>query len=191
MALFQSSKSREAPWICGQHNRFIAPGPKGRLLSQEFPKPSLWRCHSITATPLCSPPAGNSTPPHMHFFKAPSRLSPNSPPNTCVSATDVDVLSAPFCQSFTKFFCCLSSEGVGKHSGKQTHTQTLLGDTLWARPRLPVWFIYSHPKKTNKQKKRLLRMRPSVSPLGFMTSEWGDPLVTTLFSVLAWRSGPR
>lgn len=42
----------------------------------------------------------------------------------------MDVLSAPFCQSFTKFFCGLSSEGVGKHSGKQTHTHKHCSVTL-------------------------------------------------------------
>lgn len=109
----------------------------------------------------CSPPAGNSTPPHTHFLKPHPDCRQTALPTPVFLRRMWTFSLASFCQSFAKFFCCLSSEGVGKHSGKQTHTQTLLGDTLWARAHLPVWFIYSHPKKTTK------KTSPADEAIGF------------------------
>lgn len=111
----------------------------------------------------CSPPAGNSTPPHTHthFLKPHPDCRQTALPTPVFLRRMCTFSLASFCQSFAKFFCCLSSEGVGKHSGKQTHTQSPLGDTLWARAHLPVWFIYSHPKKTTK------KTSPADEAIGF------------------------
>lgn len=110
-------------------------------------------------------------------FKATSRQSSNSsqtcppPKNTCHFVTDVDIFTAPLVSHSLNGFVVYPQMCLQTLRETDTHRK-LLRDTLWARPDLLMWIIFSHPKVSpwNEARKGC-----------FITSEWEDgPAETSL-----------
>lgn len=121
-------------------------------------------------------------PTHTHIFLKPHPDCRQTAPRTPVFLRRMWTFSRLFSVShlLNSFVVCPQKVLANNQGSRRTHKHC--SGTLSGQDHACPCDLFTATQKKTKQKKKT---SPSVWPLGFITSEWEDPLVTTLFSVLA------